>query len=265
MYAHLNIGVTQADQLSGALYAHLNVDAMLDRQKWGGARAPDSGYIASVSMTPPVVADSAHSSGLADSSGLTVNIPAHDAGDRLIVAAAIDGGHQGQLALADLGSDSWTKLADLVTGGGSTTNATIGLFEIVATSTSSGATTAALTWTGNEKSEAHCLRVVGSSSRPAEWATAANYGGQPVSFPMLYPSWGSDDTMWLAVCGNDDGRDVPSGPPQGYTLVGGSGASGSGGTSLHVYRRGLRVHHETPGGVTLSGPTQWRTLTVGIV
>jgi hypothetical protein len=76
-------------------------------------------------------------------------------------------------------------------------------------------------------------------------------------------NWGTEDTLWLVVCGVDTSRTF-SGFPANYTTTASDVSGGSTGASLGTAWRNNAIDQEDPGTFTISASDDWSCFTVAI-
>jgi len=99
--------------------------------------------------------------------------------------------------------------------------------------------------------------------------SAITEGGASASVTFgsgLTPSWGADDTLWLAVCSSNDDDAAVSVYPTNYTngLSTQSGSGTNDSPAVHSARRELNGTSDTPGTLTLDQSEYWGSFTIGI-
>lgn len=118
---------------------------------------------------------------------------------------------------------------------------------------------------GIRSGAAVCYRITGTdgSTAPALSATAITPASATFDPPSLTPSWGSDDTLWLAISAEVGGSHTVSAGPTGYTLQNNQVGTGSS-SAIHAYARTNAAASEDPSAFTLSGTALGSAITVGI-
>lgn len=82
--------------------------------------------------------------------------------------------------------------------------------------------------------------------------------------PSLSPSWGAEDTLWIACYGNDS-EETATAYPTNYTDgITASTGTGSGRCGSGSARRELNATSDNPGTFTLSSDEQWLGQTIAI-
>ncbi len=126
-----------------------------------------------------------------------------------------------------------------------------------------GAAVTVLTGT-NEKSAHLSYRITGHDSAQAPQAsTGATSTSTSPNPDSLTPTGGAKDYLWIAVEGNDDGRDSPSVYPSSYTNGQTSAQGSRGGANVAVARRELNAASEDPGAFTIPSE-EWVACTVAV-
>lgn len=139
-------------------------------------------------------------------SSATVEVPAHQAGDRLLLFCAASGT---PISVTTIDGDTWTTVFSIT----SLSSNRFAVFEIANRSSSAAASTVVVTRAYSVYPTAGQVLVVrGSNALACESATSG--GDDP---PSLTPTWGGDDTLWIAAKGGTDTRDGPvTGGPTGF-------------------------------------------------
>lgn len=162
-------------------------------------------------------------------------------------------------------ASGWTDISTLSQTGGGTVGKLNGFYKIAA-GTESGTTP---TWTASTGTtgEWQVYRVTGwHGTTPPEAGTTSG-DTTAANPPSLTPSWGADDTLWLAVAGHSAASTTAwSAGPSSYSGFQVNGAS-SGGSAVSIasaYRQ-LNASSEDPGAFTVSGSNRfWSAATVAI-
>ena len=81
--------------------------------------------------------------------------------------------------------------------------------------------------------------------------------------PSLTPSWGADDTLWVAAMAADTSRTI-SVYPTSYGTTSADVSGGNAGATLGVAFRSLNAASEDPGTFTISASDDWSACTVAI-
>lgn len=83
--------------------------------------------------------------------------------------------------------------------------------------------------------------------------------------PNLTPSWGAEDTQWIAAGTMDIGGTTVSAAPTNYTdLTATQSGTGFGDVEVYTARRDLNATSEDPGGFTVSTTAAWHATTIAI-
>jgi len=101
-------------------------------------------------------------------------------------------------------------------------------------------------------------RMTAYQDSPEAGATATNADANPDP-PSLTPSWGSDDTLWIALFGSNDNTTTPTLPTNYANQV----SATSSFLILHTCRRSLAAASEDPSTFTC-GASSWLASTVAI-
>jgi hypothetical protein len=118
----------------------------------------------------------------------------------------------------------------------------------------------------SEQGAWRCIRVTGvhGSSDPAVGTAATGTSVNP-NPPNNDPAgWGTEDTLWIACYGQDDGRRSQTAIPTNYSNGFYDASGGSGGAALGTARRTNAVSAENPGTFTISNSQAWVAQTVAI-
>lgn len=191
---------------------------------------------------------------------VAVSVPAHEAGDRILVLTAYFtlNGSSDASSIGTFDGQAFTVVGNIYPAYGCRLYA----WEIV----SRGAAHAggSVTVSGNTYYERASFAVVvrGTGPESAE-IVAGSSGNNP---PSLTPSWGSGQTLWLALWHGlgTSGLSVTA-PPAGYTdltLAGKPSDSNAG--WLAWARRNLEADTEDPGAFTGSAPSHNGSSTIAI-
>jgi hypothetical protein len=120
-----------------------------------------------------------------------------------------------------------------------------------------------VTSTGNDRSRyfAHSITQHDPSTPPAV-ATVVGSGTAP-NPPPLTPSWGAQETLWLAVVGLANSHLLTSGPAS-YTACQQSPTNNTGDPSIGVCRRSLTTATEDPGPFAQPNGGSWAAQTIAV-
>lgn len=183
---------------------------------------------------------------------MAVNMPATvDSGDLLIALVEV------RNAGTWTKPSGWNDITTLSQAGGGSVGKLNGFYKI-ADGTEDGGTA---TWTASVGTSAiwQVIRVTSwHGTTPPEAATAS---GDVTSAnpPTLSPSWGSEDTLWLAVAGHAAASTAAfTAAPASYSGFQNDGASSGGGAvSLASSYRAVTASSEDPGTFTAGGSNRW--------
>jgi hypothetical protein len=190
----------------------------------------------------------------------SINCPAASAGDRLLLIMAWDGNRT--VTVSNVNGQAWTQVFDSVCGGGA---ARLHVYEIVSLTAAISSQTVTVTLSATEMGGAQIIAVRGSDSATATAASTADTGTDAAPDPAsLTPSWGSADTLWLAVAGYDQGQTTVSAYPTNYTNGTNVRANNTGGAGMGYARRALAASSEDPGTFTLSTSRAHAAVTLAI-
>lgn len=158
----------------------------------------------------------------------------------------------------------WTEFVAQVGGGGGVGELT-GFYKI-ADGTEDGTSPTYTASTGTSAAW-QAMRVTNWHGTTPPEATTASGDSSSANPPSLTPSWGADDTLWLAVAGHAAVSAAAfTAAPTNYLGFANNGAS-SGGAAVSVascYRE-LNATSEDPGTFTAGGSNRfWAALTVAI-
>lgn len=108
------------------------------------------------------------------------------------------------------------------------------------------------------------LRLTGAhNSTPPEVNGSAGNNQNPDP-PSLTPSWGAEDTLWIAMVSADHGDTTVDAFPTNYGNGTSQNSGGANGAALGVARRELNATSDNPGTFTLSVSEQWTTQILAI-
>jgi hypothetical protein len=146
-----------------------------------------------------------------------VNLPAAvDVGDRLI-AVLHTSGAAGGITWDDATVGAWTQIYNLDTSSADSSGA---CYERIADGTEDAAALT-ITTVNSIASQAVVFRVSGAHASAAiEVATLNTINSASHDPPLLTPSWGAQDTLWLALAGQEGGTRWYSGFPADYVDTG---------------------------------------------
>ena len=114
-----------------------------------------------------------------------------------------------------------------------------------------------------------CIRVsgwYGTISGGVEFGTASTGSDDSPDAPSLTPAWGSADTLWLDIFGNDNPYNTVSSYPTNYTAAGTYAVTSSNGSPSGIGSsyRNYAAASENPGVVTLDGSIAWVANTIAV-
>lgn len=189
---------------------------------------------------------------------MAVTMPATiNSGDRLI--AVVEVRNTGTWSTIPTG---WSQLKQQL-GGGSVGQLTV--FEKIADGTEAGTTP---TWVASAATTAiwQVIRITGAHASAASEVTSVGGDATTANPPSLTPSWGADDTLWIAIAGAT-ATTVPTftAAPTNYTGFQNNNAS-SGGAAVDVASatRQLNATSEDPGTFTVASNRFWTAATIGV-
>jgi len=190
---------------------------------------------------------------------MPVTMPASvTSGNRLIATVSVR--NSGTWSTIPTG---WTQLAQQL-GGGSASQLTI--FEKIANGTEGGTTP---TWVASVATTAiwQVQQISGAHASTASEVTTSSGDATSADPPALTPSWGTDDTLWIAVAGHAAVSAAAfTAAPTNYSGFQNNGASSGGSaTSVATAYRQLNASSENPGTFTAGGSNRfWAAATIGV-
>jgi hypothetical protein len=208
-------------------------------------------------MAFPVIASITATSFGTDATAHLVAMPATvDANDLLIIIFGNDG------AASVTTPANWNLIASNPNG----TACRLSTYYKIAVGNEDGTTVDVVT-AATEKAAAQVYRITAASwhgTTPPETAAAVTGATANPDPPATTPSWGSADTMWLAVYGADDDDDASAYPTNytngTYTQSDNSTTAASIGTA----RRELAAASDNPGTFTIAASEEWVSQTIAI-
>jgi len=183
----------------------------------------------------------------------TVNLPTGiNAGDLLIVFFACDG----DSTVTWPTGNGWASIFH------QTNSVTLDVGYKIADGTEGATITVG---TGASEQSAHIsYRITGHNSAQAPQVSTGATGTSASPNPnSLTPTGGAKDYLWIAVEGNDDGRDTASAYPSNYTNGQTNPAGTTSGVNVAVARRQLNASSEDPGTFTIPSE-EWVACTVAV-
>jgi hypothetical protein len=183
---------------------------------------------------------------------LTVTLPTgHAQGDLLIIGVSLDGSRT-MTAPTD-----WTLLAN-------PTNSAQARHAVWWKIRGSSESNPSITWvTTTELGTWYSIAItVGTWSGVPEIATAYGATANP-NAPSLTPSWGSMDTLWLALHGWDYNR-TSSTNPSSFTLLTYQAGSSTASAGHRTHYRAVAAASQDPSQITISATDEWYAHTVAI-
>lgn len=122
--------------------------------------------------------------------------------------------------------------------------------------------TIAVTLSASEETAHTSYRITGYEGTP-EVGTSAIGSSTTPDPPSLSPTWGAEDTLWIACEGNDYGT-VVTGYPTNFTDERSDKTTGAGSVGCASARRELNAESEDPGTFTLTDSEPWVANVVAI-
>lgn len=192
----------------------------------------------------------ARSNGTASASSLTVSLPTGSADGDLIVVL-LQTGSQSTTWTLNAGSSGWTELFD--------TNGHACYYKVI------GASEANPTFdlSVSERSSYSALRIDGFSGTPSVGTEGTGTSNAPDPAASPTPG-GTDDHLFIATCGGDDGRRTVSGAPTNYSNLN-TNTSGGGGGGCYVATAERQLNTgsaQDPGTFSASGSANWSARTI---
>jgi len=118
--------------------------------------------------------------------------------------------------------------------------------------------------TGTAQMSAHTsFRITGYSGVPEAATEGVNTSANPNS-PSLVPSWGAQDTLWIALCCYNVNETVTV-YPTNYTGDRNDYANDAEGVGIGTAQRELNAASENPDAFTISGAQKWIANTIAIM
>ncbi len=177
------------------------------------------------------------------------------AGDYLVVFFVVDG--SAAVTWDNSSAGTWTELVNTTSG-----SMRAMVMYKVADGTEDGVTITPTT-VGAESHARWCWAFSGAAGIEAATATTGT-SANPDS-GSLAPSWGSADTKWLSLFGQNDGTLTVSAYPASYSDTGSQTGGGTGAVLLGKALRDNATGTEDPGAFTTTAVAQgWAAFTVGI-
>lgn len=159
----------------------------------------------------------------------------------------------------------WNDIATISQAGGGSVGKLNGFYKI-SDGTEAGTTP---TWTASVSTtgEWQTIRVTSWHGTTPPEATTASGDGTNANPPSLTPSWGSADTLWIAVAGNSATGDTTgfTAAPTNYGSLQSYGTSSGGSTcNIATATRQLAASSDDPGTFTPSSNRFWTSATIGV-
>lgn len=196
-------------------------------------------------MAFPIVQSRTTGASSATATSHTVTLPSTiNAGDLLLVAFTCGGGSGNSITWDNTTAGAWTTVAD----GSQSTNVRGALYKRVA---SGSEDSAALSITLSAAGQAAWTIWRISGCEGAVEAVSATGSAATVTFATLTPTWGQNDTLWLAV-GHIFSSPTVSTYSTSYSNATRSAGSGTSRVTTESVERSLNASSETPSVWTLS-------------
>ena len=138
------------------------------------------------------------------------------------------------------------------------------IFGAVAFKVAVGSDTLTITTSVGEPGSHIVYRIDGWESDFIPEISTFTYGNANIPDPAIVtPSWIQDDTLWIAVCMNDNDS-VVSAYPTNYSLSQLNQVGIKAGCGIGICGRNLNASSENPGVFTLDDPEQWFAWTIAV-
>lgn len=145
----------------------------------------------------------------------------------------------------------------------SRTNIQFGVYYKIADGTEDGTTVDFVT-TNARKAVAQVYRISAwHGTTPPEVGTAANLGDTQPDPPSLTPSWGADDTLWLASFGSA-GNPTITVVPTSYTNENDDSTTTPTAATVGSARRELNATSDDPSAYTITASQNWVAQTLAV-
>ena len=183
-----------------------------------------------------------------------INMPSGiTAGETLLAFIAVDGDRT-------FGHTGWDVVANVVGTDGTTPSPRL----LILKRTAAGGDTLTLTISSAEQLAAIIWRVSGAGSIEAATAVSSAIGSS-LDPPSLTPTFGAQNTLWIAVAANDNGNRTITGYPTGYSNNQQNEATASvGGAGVATASLKSATASQDPAAFTLSASNSWATATVAV-
>lgn len=159
----------------------------------------------------------------------------------------------------------WNDISTLSQAGGSSVGKLNGFYKIADGSEGGGSAS----WTASTGTSAQwqVLPITNWQGTTPPEAVSASGDATSANPPSLTPSWGADNTLWIAVAGNAATGETTgfTAAPTNYTGLHSVGTSSGGATvNLATASRQLNAASEDPGTFTPSSNRFWTAATIGV-
>lgn len=209
----------------------------------------------------PSVRATTYSEETADTTSHDVDMTGVQPGDRAMLFVVVD--NDGSTVTLSGFPAGWSQVwsASYLSGGGQTAE----LWEKVDCSGSESSF--AFVTSTSEQSKSRVFFVEQSDSVASSEAATEAYGATTTPDPSsLTPSWGADDTLWVAFFASDNSRAGATGYPSNYSsdqyTV--SGASSVDSVTYGIATRQVNAASENPGTFTRIYPDRWIAVTFAV-
>jgi len=212
-------------------------------------------------MTFPTVKwrDSSQQATDATSHTVSMDTGSIASGDLIIVHFCLDDA-VGDRTLTWPTSPAWTQLR-IADGGSQSVNE-------IRYRVCDGTEAGSITVTSNQAEESvhrvWCITTGTYNGNPEAAAFTVSSGTTTHTVPALSPSWGSDDTLWLAVSGAGSAATYNAYPTNYSTQQFTQSSGGSGGVADASAERELNASSEDPDNFTTSGSTTSKNSLIGV-
>lgn len=192
----------------------------------------------------------------------SINCPAAQAGDRLILVMCWDGSPTVN-SVSAVNGQSWSQRIHVLAP---SSTARFAIYEISSLTANISSQTVTVGLSASEMGGAQIYAIRGSDPAGGSLLFSSSVTGTstaPDPGSLNPANWDVEDTLWLAICGNDGNVSV-SGYPTNYTNGLNTRAANSAGAGIGVARRELSAASEDPGAFTLSASDGWVAVTAAI-
>jgi hypothetical protein len=182
----------------------------------------------------------------------TITLPTgHTEGDLLIIGLSLDGSR------TCTAPDGWSLLAD-------PSNTSANRFPIWYKVRGSSESNPTITWeTTSEQGTWFSIAITKDTYQGVPEINTI-YGSSNIpNAPALYPTWGTQDTLWFAFHGWDYNRTSTSNPTD-FTLLTYNAGSSTSSAGHRTHYRSVNAEFQDPSNITISSTDTWYAHTVAI-